>query len=150
MAAYCQVYGVIHFTSPAGWLSVHQDQLQAQRSVTSMGKVYLYWREPTLKVKPTDQRDRTATTSDLNGRAIWSFRCYVSDVWLSDNSVVKSSCDMWICCDMCAMLSIIDFLCTWTLMNLYISRVSPLLCFLCIYAPVLYHLVAKTASFDRY
>ena len=46
MAAYCQVYGVvIHFTSPAGWLPVHRDQLRAQRSVTSMGKLYLL---PTL------------------------------------------------------------------------------------------------------
>ena len=41
MAAYCQVYGVIHFTSPAGWLPEHRDQLRAQRSVTSMGKLYL-------------------------------------------------------------------------------------------------------------
>jgi len=41
MAAYCRVYGVIHFTSPAGSLPVHRDQLQAQRSVTSMGKLYL-------------------------------------------------------------------------------------------------------------
>jgi len=36
------VYGVIHFTSPAGWLPVHRDQLRAQRSVTSMGKLYLF------------------------------------------------------------------------------------------------------------
>jgi len=41
MAAYCQVYGVIHFMSPAGWLHVHRDQLRAQRLVTSMGKLYL-------------------------------------------------------------------------------------------------------------
>ena len=41
MAAYCRVYGVIHFTSLAGWLPVHRDQLRAQRSVTSMGKLYL-------------------------------------------------------------------------------------------------------------
>ena len=27
--------------SPAGWLPVHRDQLRAQRSVTSMGKLYL-------------------------------------------------------------------------------------------------------------
>ena len=33
---------MIHFTSPAGWLPVHRDQLRAQRSVTSMGKLYLY------------------------------------------------------------------------------------------------------------
>ena len=32
---------MIHFTSPAGWLPVHRDQLQAQRLVTSMGKLYL-------------------------------------------------------------------------------------------------------------
>ena len=42
MAAYCQVYGVIHFMSPAGWLPVHRDQLRAQRSVMSMGKLYLF------------------------------------------------------------------------------------------------------------
>jgi len=40
MAAYCQVYGVIHFTSPAS--PVHRDQLRARRSVTSMGKLYLF------------------------------------------------------------------------------------------------------------
>ena len=51
MAAYCQVYGVIHFTSPPGWLPVHQDQLRAQRSVTSMGKLYLF---TTLWVKKQD------------------------------------------------------------------------------------------------
>ena len=43
MAAYCLVYGVIHFTSPAGWLPVHRDQLQAQRSVTSMGKLLPFY-----------------------------------------------------------------------------------------------------------
>ena len=42
MASYCQVYGVIHFTSPAGWLPVHGDQLRAQRSVTSVWKLYLF------------------------------------------------------------------------------------------------------------
>ena len=36
------VYGLIHFTSPAGWLPVHRDQLRAQRSVTSMGKLLLF------------------------------------------------------------------------------------------------------------
>ena len=44
MAAYCQVYGVIHFTSPAGWLPVHRDQLRAQRAVRSIGKLYLLLR----------------------------------------------------------------------------------------------------------
>jgi len=28
--------------SPAGWLPVHRDQLRAQRSVSSMGNLYLY------------------------------------------------------------------------------------------------------------
>ena len=53
MADYCRVYGVIHFMSPAGWLPVHRDQLQAQRSVTSMGKLYLLpgWAS-TRKAKP--------------------------------------------------------------------------------------------------
>ena len=41
MPAYCQIYGVIHFTSPVGWLPVHRNQLRVQRSVTSMGKLYL-------------------------------------------------------------------------------------------------------------
>jgi len=39
MAAYRRVDG---FKSPAGWLPVHRDQLRAQRSVTSMGELYLY------------------------------------------------------------------------------------------------------------
>jgi len=37
---------MIHFTSPAGWLPVHWDQLRAQRSVTSMGKLYFYLLAP--------------------------------------------------------------------------------------------------------
>ena len=49
MAAYCQVYGVIHCTSPAGWRPVHRDQLWAQRSVPSMGKLYLFYQ---LKTTP--------------------------------------------------------------------------------------------------
>ena len=36
-AAYCQVYGVIHFTSPAGCTPG-----SAPGPVTSMGKLYLY------------------------------------------------------------------------------------------------------------
>ena len=52
MADYCQVYGVIHFTSPAGWLPVHRDQLGAQRSVTSMGKRYLYHTTSTESIVP--------------------------------------------------------------------------------------------------
>ena len=30
------------FKSPAGWLPIHRDQLRAQRSVTSMGELYLF------------------------------------------------------------------------------------------------------------
>ena len=37
-----RVYGVIHLTPPVGWLPVHRDQLRAQRSVTSVGKLCLY------------------------------------------------------------------------------------------------------------
>ena len=39
MAAYLQVDDLL---SPAGWLPVHRDQLQAQRSTTSMGSLYLF------------------------------------------------------------------------------------------------------------
>ena len=40
-------------SSPAGWLPVHRDQLRAQRSVTSMGKLLLLPRwAGTRKVKP--------------------------------------------------------------------------------------------------
>ena len=37
------ISGVIHFKSPAGLLPVHRDQLRAQHSVTSMGKLYLFF-----------------------------------------------------------------------------------------------------------
>jgi len=39
MAAYRRVDDL---WSPAGWLPVHRDQLRAQRSVSSMGSLYLY------------------------------------------------------------------------------------------------------------
>jgi len=39
MAAYRRVDDL---QSPAGWLPVHRDQLQAQHSVSSIGKSYLY------------------------------------------------------------------------------------------------------------
>ena len=61
MTAYCQVYGVIHFTSPAGWLPVHRDQLRAQRSVTSMGKLYLY-----LYLRNTKKCDISATVRSID------------------------------------------------------------------------------------
>jgi len=38
MAVYCRVDDL---KLPAGWLPVHRDQLQAKRSVTSMGELYL-------------------------------------------------------------------------------------------------------------
>jgi len=49
MAAYRRVDDL---RSPAGWLPVHWDQLRAQRSVSSMGSLYLYlyplsWRPAT-------------------------------------------------------------------------------------------------------
>jgi len=39
MAAYRRVYDL---RSPAGWLPVHRDQLQAQCSVSSMGTLYIF------------------------------------------------------------------------------------------------------------
>jgi len=67
MAAYCQVYGVIHFTSPAGWLPVHWDQLRAQRSVTSMGKLYF------LLLSFTAHMPLLMATSTFElGRRCWS------------------------------------------------------------------------------
>jgi len=39
MAAYSRADDL---RSPAGWLPVHRDQLRAQRSVWSMGSLYLY------------------------------------------------------------------------------------------------------------
>ena len=39
MAAYCRVHGL---KSRAGWLPVHRDQLRAQRSVTSVGELYIF------------------------------------------------------------------------------------------------------------
>ena len=39
MAAYRRVDDL---RSPEGWLPVHRDQLRAQRSVSSMGSLYLY------------------------------------------------------------------------------------------------------------
>ena len=44
MAAYCQVYGVIRFTSPAGRLPVHRDQTNAANHyATPLGRVNLGW-----------------------------------------------------------------------------------------------------------
>ena len=60
MAAYCLVYGVIHFTSPAGWLPVHRDQLRAQRSVTSTGKLYLF-----TKLTPWTPQTLTDTSEHI-------------------------------------------------------------------------------------
>ena len=48
MAAYRQVDAL---KSPLGWLPVHEDQIRAQRSVTSMGELHLltfYRRSTTL------------------------------------------------------------------------------------------------------
>ena len=49
MAAYCRVYGVIHCTSLAGKLPVHQNQLRVQRSVTSMERLYLFIQYASMK-----------------------------------------------------------------------------------------------------
>jgi len=46
MAAYRRVDDL---RSPAGWLPVHRDQLRAQRSVSSMGSLYLFFTVTTMK-----------------------------------------------------------------------------------------------------
>ena len=49
MAAYRRVYDL---RSPAGWLPAHRDQLRAQRSVSSMGRVYLFNMQSRTKTDP--------------------------------------------------------------------------------------------------
>ena len=53
---------MIHFTSPAGWLPVHRDQLRAQRSVTSMGKLFFIWHSQLF----TSVSDSSATETDFS------------------------------------------------------------------------------------
>jgi len=70
MAAYCRVDGL---KSPAGWLTVHQDQLRAQRSVTSMGELYSYLLQHSHKVRLcTRMMESLASSSSLvlSSRAI--------------------------------------------------------------------------------
>ena len=63
MADYCWVYGVIHFTSHAGWLPVHRNQLRVQRSVTSMGKLYLYFFKVSSDVTGSDPNTSSAAAA---------------------------------------------------------------------------------------
>jgi len=49
MAAYRRVDG---FKSPADWLPVHRDQRRGQRSVTSIGELYIF--TPSLTVQVAD------------------------------------------------------------------------------------------------
>jgi len=72
---------MIHFTSPAGWLPVHRDQLRAQRSVTSMGKLYIL---PLVRILLRYVYERpvyTMTTVEI-GR-LFSLLCFkrVQRVW---------------------------------------------------------------------
>ena len=53
MAAYRRVHDL---RSPAGWLPVHRDQLRAQRSVSSMGSLYLFY--ITLCLKAVQQQQQ--------------------------------------------------------------------------------------------
>ena len=64
-ADYCWVYCVIYFTSPAGWLPVHWDQLQTQCSVTSMGKLYLLPFSPGLPGWASTRRNIHPLTPNL-------------------------------------------------------------------------------------
>jgi len=74
MADYC--YGVIHFTSPAGWLPVHRDQLRAQRLVTSMGKLFtlpftVLWRTAAFNSPQIDPYAMIAPLALLLSRLFW-------------------------------------------------------------------------------
>ena len=99
MAAYCLVYGVIHFTSPAGWLPIHRDQLGAQRSVTSMGKLYLLFTQKQTGLLlalpvPVSDRWRRASTARLSFTAtVPSVRVAraATVVWVSVPPVVRQS-----------------------------------------------------------
>jgi len=93
MAAYCWVYGVIHFTSSAGWLPVHRDQLWAQRSVTSMGKLYLYY-----------ARSSDAKVSDYSAIQICLLLLFV--VICARRNLVESYCGKW---QLTATIIIISF-----------------------------------------
>ena len=74
MADYCLVYGVIHFTSPAGWLPVHRDQLRAQRSVTSMGKLYVYLTLQQRTFSVGLRADGTSTTArSIETTTLWRY-----------------------------------------------------------------------------
>jgi len=59
MAAYRRVDDLV---SPAGWLPVHRDQLRAQRSVSSMGSLYLL---PLVEAASLHARGREHTVSAL-------------------------------------------------------------------------------------
>ena len=64
MAAYRRVW-VDDLRSPADWLPVHWDQLRAQRSVSSMGSLYLYLTFTFYQCKMQRCRDADVATSKL-------------------------------------------------------------------------------------
>jgi len=65
MAAYRRVDDL---RSLAGWLPVHGDQLRAQRSVSSMGSLYLFYH---VKQHCTDGAPSLHYTVDLHSLSDW-------------------------------------------------------------------------------
>jgi len=90
---------VIHFTSPAGWLPVHRDQLRAQRSVTSMGKLYLLIR---MRRLPS-----AGACGHQQNPPVLNWRCRLTQVDLYNGckmggwvwlGVVYLYCYLYLCC----------------------------------------------------
>ena len=71
MAAYRQVYGVIHFTSPAGWLPVHRDERRAQHLVTSTGQLCLLKKHLHIVSQWELKRKFSLTSSNEQMAAKW-------------------------------------------------------------------------------
>jgi len=70
MAAYRRVDDL---RSPAGWLPVHRDQLRSQRSVSSMGSLYLF--TSSLCRKPmTDSSSQQWSTEKRAKETVWTAR----------------------------------------------------------------------------
>ena len=99
--------------SPAGWLPVHRDQLRAQRSVSSMGSLYLL---PFLSSRQSSwlrccllEERRWLQLSSAN-----EFLWWLSD-WQGWIVIVPHSLNVafaWLICLIC-LLSVDLFLCLW-------------------------------------
>ena len=84
MAAYRRVDDL---QSPAGWLSVHRDQLRAQRSVSSMGSLYLFTMR---RCVPRSRSSRLFALVDVRRLRIvriaswWSAAACTADLWSAE------------------------------------------------------------------